>query len=57
MKDNFTARKINFDGIPGYMVCQYHNGEKVVEQFVSGEIYALFCETAEIEPEIIAADV
>lgn len=53
MKDTFTAEEVNFQGIPGYMVCQYHNGEKVVEQFVFGEDYKQFCEDSGIEPEII----
>lgn len=30
MKDTFTAKEVNFQGVPGYMVCQYHNGKKVV---------------------------
>ena len=53
MKDTFTAKEINFQGEPGYIVCQYHNGEKVVEQFVSGKVYKQFCKDVGIEPEII----
>ncbi len=53
MKDGFTAKEINFQGIPGYMVCQYHNGKKVVEQFVASKVYSQFCKALGIEPEII----
>lgn len=53
MKDTFTAKEINFQDVPGYMVCQYHNGIKVAEQFVAGAVYSQFCNMAGIEPEII----
>ena len=53
MKDVFTAKKINFQGEPGYMVCQYHNGEKVAERFVAEVVYAKYCKEAGIEAEIL----
>ena len=42
--NGFTARKVNFDGTPGYMVKQYMDGKMVVEQFVSETAYEMFCD-------------
>ena len=53
MENRFTARKIDFDGTPGYIVCQYHDGEKVVVQFVSEKDYEEFCSVIGIEPIMI----
>lgn len=53
MSDIFTAKEVNFQGDPGYMVCQYHNGEKVVEQFIFRENYEHFCKVIGVKPKII----
>ncbi len=52
-EDKFTAKKSGFDGEPGYMVAQIHDGKKVVEQFVPESVYKDFCEVIGVEPEII----
>lgn len=44
MSDVFQSEKVIFCGDPGYMVSQYHNGEKVVEQFIRDADYEAFCE-------------
>ena len=48
MKDGFLARPVIFMEAPGYavagyMVEQYHKGQKLVEQFIPKEAYAEFC--------------
>lgn len=53
MKNGFTAKKINFQGVPGFMVCQYHNGVKVAGQFVAETVYNQFCKMAGIEPKMV----
>ena len=45
----FKAENTNFQGVLGYMVFQYHNGEKVVEQFIPVERFQEFCKEAGIE--------
>lgn len=47
--DKFKAESKNFQGVPGYMVRQYLNGVKVVEQFIPAEFFQKFCEEAGIE--------
>lgn len=49
---DFKAVEVNFQGVPGYMVSQYVNGEQVVEQFVSKDCYELFCNSIGMVPEI-----
>lgn len=50
MKDVFQAKQVIFCGEPGFMVSQYHNGEKVIEQFVSDADYKAFREAINIDP-------
>lgn len=55
MKNGFIARPVMFEGCPGYitagyMIEQYHEGKKVVEQFVSETAYRDFCEAINIVP-------
>lgn len=52
MRDNFIAKECNFQGEPGYMVSQIHNGKKAVEQFIAKSCYKEFCEKVGIEPKI-----
>lgn len=52
-KDRFTAKECNFQGEPGYMISQFHNGEKAVEQFIPKSSYKFFCEATGVQPEII----
>ena len=49
----FIAKKVNFEGNPGYFVSQLHNGKVVVEQFISEECYAEFCKAIGIVPELL----
>lgn len=51
--ERFTAKECNFQGEPGYMVSQFHNGEKAVEQFIPKSVYKSYCKAADIQPEII----
>lgn len=52
MKDKFVAKECNFQGEPGYMVSQIHDGRKVVEQFVAKSYYEQFCKAIGTQPEI-----
>ncbi len=52
MQDRFTAEKITFENIPGFMVRQYHNGEKVCEQFISANEFQDYIQEAGIEGQI-----
>lgn len=53
-KDRFTAKEWDFQGEPGYMVSQFHNGEKAVEQFIPKSSYKFFCDAIGVQPEIIS---
>ena len=44
MKNGFLAKPVVFEKLAGYMVEQYHEGKKVVSQFVTQESYKTFCE-------------
>ena len=55
MKNGFISRPVMFEAAPGYvtagyMVEQYHEGKKVVEQFVSDAAYNDFCKAIGIVP-------
>jgi len=55
MENGFVAMPVMFEEIPGfitagYMVSQYRNGVKVIEQFVSGAVYEDFCRAINIVP-------
>lgn len=52
MKSGFYAFSCNFQGIPGYMVKQFHNDRMVCEQFVSQEVFGEFCRDVGIVPVI-----
>lgn len=57
MKNRFIASPVMFEGCPGYvtagyMVEQYHEGQKVVEQFVSDVAYKDFCRAIGIIPSM-----
>ena len=51
--EKFTAKECNFQGKPGYMVSQFHDGQKVTEQFIPKSVYKSYCKAADIQPEII----
>ncbi len=53
MKYTFAAKEVDLQGELGYMVYQYRNGEKVVEQFIPRENYKHFCNVIGVEPKII----
>lgn len=53
MQNGFTAKPTNFCGQAGYMVSQYHDGKKVVEQFIPETSYKAFCELTGAKPIII----
>lgn len=53
MQNGFTAKPTNFCGQSGYMVAQYFDGKKVVEQFISETSYKAFCELTGANPIII----
>lgn len=55
MENGFTAKPVMFEISPGYitagyMVSQYHNDKKVVEQFIPESAYRDFCEAVNIVP-------
>jgi hypothetical protein len=51
-KDEFAAKKTNWQGEDGYQVEQYHNGKVVCSQFVSRTYFETFCNETGIEPEL-----
>lgn len=53
-KDRFTAKEWDFQGEPGYMVSQFLNGRKTVEQFIPKSSYKFFCDAIGVQPEIIS---
>lgn len=52
MQNGFTAKVCCFDGILGYMVFQWRDGNIICSQFVAGSVYKEFCDTAGISPII-----
>lgn len=55
MENGFTAVPVMFEVAPGYimagyMVSQYCNGIKVVEQFIPESAYRDFCEAINAAP-------
>ena len=55
MENGFVAVPVMFENAPGYitsgyMVSQYHDGKKVVEQFIPESSYKDFCEAIGIIP-------
>lgn len=55
MENGFIAIPVMFEGTPGYitagyMVSQYCNGRKVVEQFIPESSYCGFCEAINTVP-------
>lgn len=48
----FVASKCNFQGEPGYMVSQLHEGKVVARQFVAASVFDRFCAAIGIVPEI-----
>lgn len=53
MKNGFTAEKCNFQGVPGYMLHQRHDGVCVCSQFIPAEAFRGFCDAAGIEQSVI----
>lgn len=53
IKDGFTAEKCNFQGEPGYMLKQCHNGVVVCSQFVPQKYFTQFCNNAGINKKDI----
>ena len=56
MQNEFTAKPTNFCGQVGYMISQYCDGEKVVEQFIPETSYKAFCELTGVNPVIIGEE-
>lgn len=58
LKDKFFARKNQFNGIPGYFVCQLHNGKTIVKQSSPDyrESCNVICGKPGIEPEMLIVD-
>lgn len=52
-KNEFVAKKINFNGTSGYMVSQLAGGKTICEQFISEDGYKSFCEAIGIVPGMI----
>lgn len=55
MKNIFLSRPVMFECSPGYVVAgymveQYHEGNKIVEQFIQEEAYEGFCDAIGIIP-------
>ena len=55
MENGLLAKPILFENSPGYvvsgyMVEQYHEGKKIVEQFIPKESYDDFCKTINTIP-------
>lgn len=48
IKDGFTAELCNFQGEPGYILKQCHNGVVVCSQFVPQKYFTQFCNDAGI---------
>jgi hypothetical protein len=51
--DGFKAYEIGFQGESGYMVSQYKNGKRAVEQFIPKDGYESFCNAIGVVPEIV----
>ena len=52
MENGFIAKTCNFQGVPGYMLDQYHNGRVVCSQFLPESSFDYFCRDASIRPKI-----
>ena len=52
MNNGFIAKPCNFQGVPGYMLDQYHDGRVVCSQFVPESSFNYFCRIAGINPKI-----
>jgi hypothetical protein len=51
--DGFKAYEIGFQGESGYMVSQYKNGKRVVEQFIPKDGFEGFRDAIGMEIEIV----
>lgn len=49
IKDGFTSEKCNFQGVPGFMLHQWHNNVVVCSQFVPQKYFVHFCNDAGID--------
>lgn len=49
----FIAKETVFDGVPGFMVTQLHNGREVVKQFIRKEDYEDFCDSIHMTPKLV----
>lgn len=52
LKDEFTAEKITFENMSGYMVRQNHNGKTRIKQFITEEDFEQFCKITGIFPKM-----
>ena len=52
MNNGFIAKPCNFQGVPGYMLDQYHDGRVLCSQFVPASSFDYFCKVAGINPKI-----
>lgn len=53
IKNGFTAKEYNFQGVTGYMVKQWHEGACICSQFIPKSAFQSFCEAAGIAPDMI----
>lgn len=51
-RNKFIAERMTFNGLPGFYVKQYIDGECVVGQFVPDECYEEFCKFIGTAPEL-----
>ena len=51
--NGFTAEKCNFQGVPGYMLKQCHDGVVVCSQFIPADAFRGFCNAAGIDEKRI----
>lgn len=49
MDDFFLAERTNFEGKPGFMLYQIHDGKEIVSQFIPEESFKEFCTQAGIK--------
>lgn len=49
----FIAKETVFDGVPGYMVKQLHNGRVVATQFIRKDNYESFCDSIRMTPKLV----
>lgn len=49
MDDIFQVERTNFEGKPGFMLYQIHDGKEIASQFITEESFNEFCAQAGIK--------